>query len=136
MRQNWGVRKPIPNWMQGVAGLVGVALVVAIAYFAIGDGNGEAVPAEWRVDPAADVGPEALLIPIQVLETECSGGETAHGRLVPTVQHATDTIAIDIGVRTLDGDQSCPGNPVTPFVVELDDPLGDRSITGDLWTSP
>lgn len=37
-------------------------------------------------------------------------------------------VRLRLGVRRLDGDQSCQANPATPVTVELADPLGDREV--------
>ena len=47
------------------------------------------------------------------------------------VDYQAKTVRIDVGVRPLGGDRTCPGNPDTPFVVELSEPLGERALVGD-----
>lgn len=37
-------------------------------------------------------------------------------------------VAERLGVRRLDGDRSCQGNPVTPCTVELSEPLAGREV--------
>ena len=46
------------------------------------------------------------------------------------VRYAEDQVVIDVGVRPYE-QATCPSNPPTPFVVELDEPLGDRTLVGD-----
>jgi hypothetical protein len=85
--------------------------------------------ADWWVDPRA--GPmraESERIPALVLENACASGRTAEGRILPpTVTYAADAITITILVRSL-GEAECPGHPSTPYVIDLDEPIGDREL--------
>jgi len=38
-------------------------------------------------------------------------------------------VELVIGVEAPPGGQTCPSNPPTPFTIELDEPLGDRTLT-------
>jgi hypothetical protein len=117
--------------------LVVICLAVAggIGYAALDDNVGEPEPAEWRLaTPTADLDPSTRQLPIVVHELACSSGRTAEGRIVAAVQYTADQVAVEIGVRPRQGDVDCQGNPATPFVVELDEPLGERSIIGEMWT--
>jgi hypothetical protein len=84
--------------------------------------------ADWWVDPdAKPIGPEADRIPAVVHERACSGGRTAEGRIPPpTIVYGPTKVVITITVRVIGG--PCISNPVTPFTIELAEPLGDRSL--------
>lgn len=41
---------------------------------------------------------------------------------------ADDSVTVTFAVRPRLGAQECPSNPETPFVLELPEPLGDRSL--------
>ena len=92
--------------------------------------GGGAVAAPWNLDRGqAPVGPDTRRLEIGVLERSCASGHSAEGRIAPpTVDYLTDTVVIVIGVVPRPGGQDCQGNPVTPFVVELSEPLGERRL--------
>ena len=87
-------------------------------------------PATWALDPAfASPTPDATELHILVWEAACSGGSPATGRMsAPVIEWAADTLTITIGVRRLDGIQTCPGPPGTPAIVTLAEPLGRRTL--------
>ena len=81
------------------------------------------------LDP--DNPPDAASSQVHVLVTEvaCAGGERADGRVrLERLAQLEDRIELVIGVETPEGDQTCPSNPPTPFTVELDEALGDRTL--------
>ena len=126
--------EPLPRWAIAFMAALAAVLVVWLASRLL-DG-GEPKPARWRIDPRAELLPSTDEIPILVNEAACASGRSADGRIDPSVTYGADTIRIDVDVRALGGDQDCPGNPDTPFVVELDEPLGSREITGERWDLP
>jgi hypothetical protein len=68
-------------------------------------------------------------VDLLVTERECASGHSAEGRIeLVALNETTEQVQVRIGVRPRDGDQSCQGNPPTPFTIELDEPLGDREI--------
>jgi hypothetical protein len=89
------------------------------------------VAARWEVDPSADLDPSSSSIPILVQEIECASGRSADGRIEATVSYRPEAIELRVGVRRLDGDQSCPSNPTTPHAVELTELLGHRAVVGE-----
>jgi hypothetical protein len=56
--------------------------------------------------------------------------------VVVDVEYEATTVAIELRVRRRGGDQECPSNPITAFVVDLDEPLGSRTIVGERWATP
>jgi hypothetical protein len=87
-------------------------------------------PATWALDPAFDSPrPDATELHILVWELACSGGSPATGRMsAPVIAYAAATVTITIGVRPLDGPQTCPGPPGTLAIVQLAEPLGTRTL--------
>jgi hypothetical protein len=64
-----------------------------------------------------------------VHERECASGHSAEGRIeLVELNETTEQVQLRVGVRPRDGDQNCPGNPPTPFTIDLGGPLGDREI--------
>jgi hypothetical protein len=64
-----------------------------------------------------------------VEEGSCSSASYATGRIgSPLVEFTSGTITITFGVRPLRGDQSCMGNPPTPVILDLGEPIGDRVL--------
>jgi hypothetical protein len=73
--------------------------------------------------------PDADRLEVLVHERACASGQTAEGRVeLVTLDETADEVRLVIGVRGLDGEQTCPSNPPTPFTVELSEPLGDREV--------
>jgi hypothetical protein len=64
-----------------------------------------------------------------VHERACASGQTAEGRAeLVALEETPEEVRLFIGVRGLDGAQTCPSNPPTPFTVELSEPVGDREV--------
>ncbi len=87
---------------------------------------GSAEPAHWELAFEPDVASSELHLLVQ--ERACASGRSAEGRIVVDVESTADTITLTVSVRPLGGDQECPGNPNTPFVMVLPDRVGDRRI--------
>lgn len=106
-------------------GAVVIAVAAWVGYNVLKD---DPKPASWRVDPAATLSPESEEIPILVMEADCTGGRLATGRIVAKVTYTTESIIIDIKVNPLGaGDYTCEGVD-TPYLVELNEPLGERNL--------
>ncbi len=85
--------------------------------------------ASFRVAP--DVALTADMTEIEVLVTEraCNSGEDASGRIEkPVVTVGAESVTVVFSVRPRGGLQECPSNPETPYVLVLDEPLGDRVL--------
>lgn len=114
------------KWIAGAVVLVVVAFVVFTQVTKV-----DAVPARWYVPDEAELDPSARKVRILVMEDGCTTGSSAEGRIEVSVDERDDEVELDVSVRPLGGgDQGCAGNPVTPYIVELDEPLGDRRIVG------
>jgi hypothetical protein len=121
----------LPRWAKVSLALMAVGLIALALVAMLDDDLGGAEPARWWVAPGASLGPTSREVPIVVDEVACASGRSAEGRIVVEVVYGSDAIDIAVGVRPLGGDQECPSNPDTPFTVELSEPLGDRTITGE-----
>ena len=84
--------------------------------------------APWSVDADAEPpGPASRSIPALVHEQSCASGMSAEGRILePSVAYGEGEVTITISVREMPGD--CQSNPLTPYVIKLDEPLGDRAL--------
>lgn len=89
----------------------------------------------WRVDAASPPTPGSSAFPIEVMEQECASGRPAEGRIAePIVEYDEDAITITVPVRRVGGFATCPGNPWTPYALELAEPVGERSLLdGGPW---
>jgi hypothetical protein len=91
-------------------------------------------PATWALDPSFPVPTDATSeLHILVWERACAGGAPATGRMsAPVIEYAIETVTITIGVRPPWADPGaafgCPMPPGTPAIVELSEPLGDRTL--------
>lgn len=128
--------EPLPRWAKVFVGVLVVALAAFGVRRALDGGLGTPIEAEWRVVPGTVFGPDDTRVPIEVHERECASGRSADGRVVVDVTYRTSTVAIDVRVHPFGGSQDCPSNPTTSFVVELDEPLGGRTVVGERWSAP
>jgi hypothetical protein len=85
--------------------------------------------AEFRVAPGEALTRETTEVDLLVTEMACNSGEDAQGRILPPQVFAgADSLTVVVTVRPRGGAQTCQGNPETPFLLELPEPLGDRLL--------
>lgn len=73
--------------------------------------------------------PAATSVELLVHERACVSGAAATGRVeLIELRETAEEVRVHIEVRPLGGNQTCPGNPPTPFAVDLSEPLGEREI--------
>jgi hypothetical protein len=90
------------------------------------DGLGTAT---LTLDPEHPPVPDAREVHLLVTETACNSGEDAEGRVrLSALAVRDDAVEMTLGVEPRTDGANCPSNPPTPFVVELDEPLGDRVV--------
>ncbi len=83
--------------------------------------------ADLALDPDHPLDPAATTIHLLAIERDCASGQAATGRVeVVTHDLTDDQLQLHVGIRPLEGGAECPGNPPTPFTVELAEPLGGR----------
>jgi hypothetical protein len=113
---------------------VAVVLMAVGWAFWFGLGPGKASVADWRVDGTPD--PAATEVSILVHENACASGQSADGRIQePDVDYRRDAVVVTVRVRQRSSSEACQGNPDTPYILRLDEPLGDRMLL-DGGTSP
>jgi hypothetical protein len=85
--------------------------------------------ADVALDPSALPGEEATSVALLVTERECASGERATGRIEVLETSPTESeVRVVIGVSPVSGVATCQGNPATPFTLELEQPLGSRTL--------
>ncbi|MBA2632099.1 MAG: hypothetical protein H0U86_03690 [Chloroflexi bacterium] len=86
--------------------------------------------ARWGHAADAEIGPDTIEFVAMVTETVCASGRSSEGRIIgPDIAYTDEAVTITFAVRPLGGGaQDCPGNPSTPVMVRLDEPLGDRAL--------
>jgi hypothetical protein len=92
--------------------------------------------ASWTLDPAASLTPDSTEIPILVTEESCAGGRTPPaGSIRADVTYEDAGVLVTISVLSPEGGvYTCQANPPAPYVVHLDQPLGNRALLdGGTW---
>jgi len=85
--------------------------------------------ASFRLDPEKMLDPASSSVPILFTEKACAGGGALSGRAVaPSVHETADRIEITVFIEAHEGPQTCPSNGEVGWVVELESPVGQRSI--------
>jgi hypothetical protein len=85
--------------------------------------------ADWWPDPDRATEAGATSLPILVLERACASGQDATGRILePSITSTDVAVIVILAVRHREGGQDCPGNPPTPFLLRLPEPLGGRIL--------
>jgi hypothetical protein len=107
------------------------ALIASLALAACGVVEVLMPPGEarWALAPGAEIGPETTEFVAMVTEMACAGGQSSAGRIIgPDISVTDESITVTFRARARSGPATCPGNPATPVVVELPEPLGDRTL--------
>lgn len=108
---------PVEGWMMGSFGTCALRR----------DVGGEV--ATVTLDPDRPPDPTSRELNLLVTEMSCNSGEDAAGRVRVVEQRETTTaVRLTVVVDPRGGDHSCPSNPATPYVVELDELLGERVV--------
>ena len=85
--------------------------------------------AATRLDPDLEPDPASTTLNLIINERECASGQAPVDReVVPVVIETEDQVEIITMVEPVSGGAECPGNPWFPVIVELDAPLGDRTV--------
>lgn len=89
----------------------------------------DALGREADVRLADTPSPEDTELTLLVNERQCASGRDAEGRIdLDELTLTEDEVRVRVSVRPAGGDQECPGNPWTPFTLDLGEPLGDRTV--------
>lgn len=84
--------------------------------------------ATWTLDPAYPYSPDSTELHVLAMEQECASGQSATGRVVKNVAYESDRVVVTLVVIQREGAQTCQGNPPTPVVLTLDQPIGSRTL--------
>lgn len=80
-------------------------------------------------DPGQPPDPTRAKLDLLINELACANGEAPIGRqVVPVVATDHERVVISVLVEPVSGDAKCPGNPLHPITVTLDEPLGKRNV--------
>ncbi|MGO1622995.1 hypothetical protein [Flaviflexus sp.] len=97
--------------------------------------SSEGTVATWIL-VSQDLTSESTTFDIGVMRVECAGGETGTV-LDPAIDYEDGRILIEARVETLtDGEYTCQGNNVVPLTIELDEPIGERSLVDGVCHVP
>lgn len=85
---------------------------------------------DWRVDPDEYLSPDSTSIRLLINERECVSGQEIGDRLIgPEVVYTDSQVLVSFAAEPPPGDAfTCQGNPETPYLLDLDQPLGDRDL--------
>lgn len=85
--------------------------------------------AVFRLAPGVELTPELTEVELRVSELACNSGRDARGRIqVLDLVPGGDTVTVILATVPRPGAHDCPGNPETPFTLQLPEPLGDRLL--------
>ena len=117
------------RWAIAAGVVAGLALAAALALTSDSD-DGPASPFDWELAPGTELTPATDSLEVIATERACTGGEAPGNRLrEPVVRYTESSVILAISADALpDGFYTCPGNPPVSVVVELSEPLGDRSL--------
>jgi len=73
--------------------------------------------------------PSSTQIELMIRERECANGRVPPAdAIVPIVEESDARVVITVVVTPVQGGANCPGNPWHPITVNLDSPVGDRTV--------
>lgn len=87
----------------------------------------EGDPAVWRLAPGAEVTAESTSVDVEVTRVDCASGRTGE-LLAPVVAYEESRVVTRIDAEPLVGPFDCPGNDRVPVTVELEEPVGRRTL--------
>ncbi|MGH3654385.1 hypothetical protein [Glutamicibacter sp.] len=108
--------------------IAGAGLLLASALAGCAAQVPDEVNAQWTLLDPAGVNASSTSLELGVMRLACSSGVT--GDVAATqVEVSNDQITIGIVVEPLEGDaHTCQGNETAPYTLELQEPVGDRSL--------
>lgn len=86
--------------------------------------------ARFILDSTVRPDPQSSTLPVLATEVACAGGQAPWGREVRAVvvDETVEAVSIVILLEPPTGGQTCPSNPRFEFEVDLESPLGDRTV--------
>lgn len=133
--------------MKKIVPIVAVSLLLLSACQSSDPNNGSGDPAGTTTNSSGgttatwslisdDVTAESTTFDIGVMRIECASGETGTV-LDPVIDYEDDRILIEARVETLaDGANNCLANNVVPLTIELNEPIGERSLVDGVCHIP
>ncbi|WP_345474389.1 hypothetical protein QMQ05_07755 [Glutamicibacter ectropisis] len=108
--------------------LFGGVLLAGLAITGCSTPTADTVNAQWSLIDSTLVTPASTKLELGVMRIACSSGNT--GEVTGTqVDYSATTISIGIVVEPLeDKPQSCQSNETVPFTLELEEPVGQRTL--------
>ncbi|SCB80717.1 hypothetical protein [Arthrobacter sp. NIO-1057] len=108
--------------------LFGGVLLAGLTITGCSTPTADTVNAQWTLIDSALVTPASTRLELGVMRIACSSGNT--GEVTGTqVDYSATTISIGIVVEPLEEKpQSCQSNETVPFTLELEEPVGQRSL--------
>jgi hypothetical protein len=99
---------------------------------------GDVSLASWTLDPRFPYDPAATTLHVLVDELGCHGTESTPPERIrpPEIRDDPTQVTVLITATPLEGDQTCPGPPPTPFVVTLPTPPGQRPLADGAYLPP
>lgn len=90
-------------------------------------------PANWLLDPAfAPPSETDSEVHVLVKERECASGQPPVNRLQPPqIEASASEIVVTFFLESMlvtEITVTCPGNPFTPYLLDLGEPLGNRTL--------
>lgn len=85
---------------------------------------------EWWLDPAFPAPqPDDVTVRAIVRERACASGRSPVGRVLdPIVVYGREEIQVTIPIRRRPGPNDCAGDVNIAYLIELDEPIGDRAL--------
>lgn len=81
------------------------------------------------LDPATALEPDSSTVDVLATEQACTGASDMGDRLLGPQVIETDTeVLVAFAAIPSSGPRECPGNPSTPVTIELEAPLGARTL--------
>jgi hypothetical protein len=84
--------------------------------------------ASWTLDPAFTYSAGSTELHVLVEEMSCASGLSAEGRITAQAVYGAGTVTVTAFTATQEGAQTCQGNPATPYLVHLSQPVGAATL--------
>jgi len=111
-------------------------LLIAIAATGCVQPTADTVNAQWSLMDSATVTPESTSLDLGVMRIDCGSGVT--GDITGThIDYSNENITIGMVVEPLgQNPQTCQSNETVPYTLELDQPIGQRTLIDASCTAP
>lgn len=108
--------------------MLGATAAIVLALAGCGILPGATSPAVWELAPEQVVDAETTTLSVLVTRVACNSGVTGTVN-EPTVDRTDGELVITFTVSPGDPPAAeCPSNDLVEYVIELDEPVGDRAL--------